>query len=546
MRLYKNESMKIKSNLIDIIARKTYAAEIEIKNGKIKEITPIDEKVEGYILPGFIDAHVHIESSMVSPAAFARTAVKFGTVATVSDPHEIANVLGLKGLDFMLQSAEKVPLKFFFGVPSCVPATDFETSGAKLDANDVSELIKRADFLYLSEMMNFPGVIFDDEEVHKKINATKKVNKPIDGHAPTLSGENLKKYVQAGILTDHECSTIEEGREKANLGMYILIREGSAAKNYTALAPLLNEFPEKIMFCSDDLHPDNLSNGHINILVKRLLSENYDLYDILRSISYNPVKFYNLNVGLLQKNDNADFIRIDNLQDFNIIETYINGEIVFQNGTSLIPEISENSINKFFVNTINSSDIQVVAKQEKIKVIQAIDGDLFTKKLLLAAKVENNFIVPDTEQDILKLVALNRYQEADPSVAFINGFKLKKGAIAGTVAHDSHNIIAVGTNDTNILRAIELIQENKGALVAVNGKDETILPLDIAGIMSSKNVDETANLYKKLNEKAKEFGTELHAPFMTLAFMSLLVIPEIKLGDKGLFDGINFKFIDLF
>jgi adenine deaminase len=538
--------MKIKSNLIDIHNNKIYPAEIEFENSKIINIKKINEKPQTYILPGFIDAHVHIESSMAAPSAFAYEAVKHGTVATVSDPHEIANVLGKQGLDFMLNSAKKINFKFFFGVPSCVPATDFETSGAKLTASDVEALLQQNDFLYLSEMMNYPGVIFNDPEVHKKLSAAKKFNKPIDGHAPGLSGENLKKYIQAGISTDHECSSLKEAEEKIKLGMNILIREGSAAKNFNNLIPLLNKYPEKIMFCSDDLHPDDLINGHINLLVKRALKNNYNLFDILRAVSLNPVKFYKLNVGLLQINDPADFIIIDNLNNFNILQTFINGKKTFDKGNSKIPKINEKSINKFFINNIEKKDIQIKAISTKIKVINAFDGELLTKKTIEKAKIENNLIACDTNKDILKLIALNRYQQAKPAIAFIHGFNLKKGAIGSSIAHDSHNIIAVGTNDNDLIETIKIIQQNKGALVAVNGNDKTVLPLDIAGIISSQSVKQTALLYKKLNLKAKEFGTNLRAPFMTLAFMSLLVIPELKLGDKGLFDGKNFKFTDLF
>lgn len=538
--------MNIRANLVDVVGREVFPAELVYENGCIVSITRIDEKVDGFLVPGLVDSHVHIESSMVTPAAFSRAAVCWGTVGTVSDPHEIANVLGRKGLDFMLKSAQKVNFYFNFGVPSCVPATDFETSGARLDAKDVEELLSKDEFLYLSEMMNFPGVIFGDENVGKKLKAAQKYNKPVDGHAPGLKGDDLRKYVAAGVQTDHECSTLDEAREKAELGMEILIREGSAAKNFESLLPLLKEMPDKVMFCSDDLHPDDLVKGHMNLLVKRAISKGYDLFDVLRAVSYNPVKFYNLNIGLLQKGDSADFILVDNLDNFNVLETYIRGEKVYDNGKNFIPEIKEEPINSFFENKLSLNDISIPSGKEKIKVIEALDGELLTKTVLEKPLVKNNVIVSDIEKDVLKLVALNRYQESKPSVAFIKGFNLKKGALASTVAHDSHNIIAIGTTDTDILRAIELIQKNKGALVAVNGSDETVLPLNVAGIMSNLPVENTAELYESLNQKAYDFGSKLRAPYMTLAFMSLLVIPEIKLGDKGLFDGLKFEFTDLF
>jgi len=538
--------MNIKVNLVDVVGREVFPAEVICEKGNIVSITRIDEKVEGFLIPGLVDSHVHIESSMVTPAAFSRAAVRWGTIGTVSDPHEIANVLGRKGLDFMLKSARKVNFYFNFGVPSCVPATDFETSGARLDAKDVEELLSKDEFLYLSEMMNFPGVIYGDENVGGKLKAAQKYNKPVDGHAPGLKGDDLRKYVAAGVQTDHECSTLDEAREKAELGMEILIREGSAAKNFESLLPLLKEMPEKVMFCSDDLHPDDLVKGHINLLVKRALAKGYDLFDVLRAVTYNPVKFYKLNIGLLQKGDSADFILVDNLDDFNVLETFIGGEKVYDNGENSIPEIKEEPINSFFVNKLSLNDISVSLGRGKIKVIEALDGELLTKTVLEKPLIENNAIVSDIENDVLKLVALNRYQKSKPSVAFIKGFNLKRGALASTVAHDSHNIIAVGTSDADILRAIELIQENKGALVAVDGHDETVLPLNIAGIMSNLPVEHTAGLYESLNHKAYDFGSKLRAPYMTLAFMSLLVIPEIKLGDKGLFDGLKFEFTDLF
>ncbi len=538
--------MRYELNFIDVIGRKIFPAEVLIDEGRVKEVVEIDKLVSGYMLPGLVDAHVHIESSMVSPSSFARKAVEWGTVATVSDPHEIANVLGEKGLDFMLKSARKTLFEFYFGVPSCVPATDFETSGARLDAREVESLLAKDEFLYLSEMMNFPGVIYGDENVHAKLKAARKYGKPIDGHAPGLTGEDLRKYVEAGVQTDHECSTLDEAREKARLGMQILIREGSAAKNFQALAPLLNEMPEKVMFCSDDLHPDDLLKGHINLLVKRALAEGYDLFDVLRAVTYNPVKFYKLNVGLLQKGDPADFIIVDNLTDFNILQTFIKGQKVFDNGEVLLPLVEEEPINAFFVNRLTEEDILVENEKTGLRIIQAFEGELLTKKIIEKTEQLGRFVQPDVGTDFAKLVALNRYQEAKPSVAFIRGFDLKKGALASTVAHDSHNIITIGTNDRDILRAIELVQENKGALVAVDGDDETVLPLNIAGIMSTGQVKDVGHLYEKLNAKAHEFGTRLRAPFMTLAFMSLLVIPELKLGDKGLFDGLKFEFVDLF
>ena len=483
---------------------------------------------------------------MVVPSEFARMAVRWGTVSTVSDPHEIANVLGIEGVEYMYESGKKVPFKFNFGVPSCVPATDFEASGARLDAADVDVLLQRDEFVYLSEMMNFPGVVYGDKQVLSKLASAKKYNKPVDGHAPALSGDMLEKYVAAGVHTDHECSSMQEAEEKIKLGMQILIREGSAAKNFEALSSLFEKNAEKIMLCSDDLHPDDLLKGHINLLVKRALSKGYEFFDVIRSVSYNPVKFYGLNVGLLQKGDSADFIVVNNLEKLDVIETYINGEQVFANDKVLMPIIEAESVNNFYQNTLKLVDLEIKSKGIKHKVIDVLDGELLTNKIVVDAKIENGLAVQNVELDIAKLVVLNRYSKAKPALAFIKGFALQKGALASTVAHDSHNIVAIGANDTDLLRAIELVQENKGALVAVCGKDELVLPLDVAGIMSSSRGVEVAELYEKLNKKAAEFGSLLRAPYMTLAFMSLLVIPSLKLGDKGLFDGDKFEFTNLF
>jgi len=538
----------IRINIVDVVARRIYLCDIHVENGVITQMNDLGEENDtyNYALPGFVDAHVHIESSMISPAEFARLAVRWGTIATVSDPHEIANVLGVEGVELMLRSGNKVPFKFYFGVPSCVPATDFETSGARIDALDVERLLSRKEFLYLSEMMNFPGVVYQDSNVTAKLAAAKKYNKPVDGHAPGLTGDMLHKYVIAGVATDHECSTLEEAIEKIALGMHILIREGSAAKNFDALHPIFKVNPQRIMLCSDDLHPDDLIKGHINLLVKKALSLQYNLFDVISAVTLHPKTFYNLNIGLLQLNDAADFIIVDNLRQLSVLSTYIDGIKVFSDDKVNFPTFQPEIMNSFFVNKVDENHIRVNAQSDSILVIKAEEGELLTKKVIVKAKIENGFVICDVEQDIAKLLVLNRYTDAVPSVAFIQGFGLLKGALASTVAHDSHNIVAVGTNDHDLLRAVALIQQHKGALVAVCGNDELVLPLEIAGIMSALKGEDVALLYEKLNRKAADFGSPLRAPFMTLAFMSLLVIPSLKLGDKGLFDGDKFEFTSLF
>lgn len=537
---------KISGNIVDPIKRKIYPGTIEISNGIIKNISEDSKKYKNYIMPGFIDAHIHIESSMLIPSEFARLAVVQGTVATVSDPHEIANVLGIEGVRFMISNGKKVLFKFYFGSPSCVPATPFETAGNELNSKDIKKLFAEDDLHYLSEMMNFPGVLFKDEEVMKKINIAKEFGKPIDGHAPGLKGEDVKRYIEAGISTDHECFTIEEAYEKLKYGMKILIREGSAAKNYETLRPLISEYTDSVMFCSDDLHPNNLVKAHINDIVKCSLNYGYDLFDVIQCASVNAVRHYNLKVGLLQKNDYADFIVVDNLKNLNILQTYINGELVAEKGKILIKSIKEKAINDFKATKKSVKDFEVPCKGSKIRIIEAIDGELITNEIIVRPKTEKNgLIVSDIKKDILKLIVLNRYEDTKPAIGFIKNFNLKKGAIASCVSHDSHNIIAVGTNDKDLCNAINVIIEHKGGIsVADNGKIE-ILPLPVAGIMSNADAYYVADEYLKLDELAKSFGSKLNAPFMTLSFMALLVIPALKLSDKGLFDGNSFKFVDL-
>ena len=540
--------MVIKGNIIDIPNRNIFFGSIEVKKGKIVSIQVEQHnekekaKQEGYILPGFIDAHVHIESSMLIPSEFARLAVVHGTVATVSDPHEIANVLGLKGVHYMIKNGEEVPLKFYFGAPSAVPATYFETAGAVINAKDIENLLQMPKVKYLAEMMNYPGVLYEDKEVLAKIAAAKKWNKPIDGHAPGLRGKDAQKYIAAGISTDHECFTYEEALEKLQLGMKILIREGSAAKNFEALIDLLPQYPDKIMFCSDDKHPDDLFEGHINQLVSRAVAKGIDLFDVLQAACINPKKHYNLEVGLLQKGEAADFIIVENLKDFKVKATYINGALVAKEGQSLITSVPTTSINNFNTKPKEVTDFEIEAIAKNIRVIKAIDGEIVTESFIAPAKIENGKAVADIDNDILKIVVVNRYENATPAVAFIHNFNLKKGAIASSVGHDSHNIIAVGVDDASIRQAVNLIIENKGGISAVNGNDKKVLPLPVAGIMTNQDGYEVAKAYSEIDTMVKsEMGCSLTAPFMTLSFMALLVIPELKLSDKGLFDGKAFK-----
>lgn len=535
----------ISGNIVDVVSKRIFKGIITVEDHKITKITESENVDNQYILPGLIDAHVHIESSMIIPSEFARLAVTHGTVATVSDPHEIANVIGMNGVNFMINNGKKVPFKFYFGAPSCVPATPFETSGASINVADIDNLMSNPEIKYLSEMMNFPGVLFDDKEVMAKLAVAKKYKKPIDGHAPGLKGEDADKYVKSGITTDHECFTTEEAIDKINSGMKVQIREGSAAKNFDALINLLSTHPDEVMLCSDDKHPNDLTYGHINQLIIRAIKEGYNFIDIIRACTYVPVKHYNLEVGLLQKGDAADFIIVDNLFDFNVLSTYIDGYKVAEKGKTLINSVEEECPNIFKAKNINPSDLEVAYEKPEIKVIKALEGQLITEKLVIEAKHNNGVIISDTERDILKIVVLNRYEYSKPSVAFINGFGFKKGAIASTVAHDSHNIIAVGCNDEDIAEAINLLINSKGGISVVNNDLKYHLPLPVAGLMSNEDGFEVAHKYEFIDQKAKELGSLLNAPFMTLSFMALLVIPELKLSDKGLFDGSIFEFTSL-
>lgn len=535
----------VSGNIVDVVNNQIYPANLEIKNGKIFKIEKVNEQFDNFIIPGFIDSHIHIESSMLTPCEFARAAVVSGTVSVVADPHEIANVLGIKGVDYMISNGKQVPFKFYFGVPSCVPVTSNETAGAVIGLAEVKELLKRDDVKCLGEVMDFPGVIGGKEEVLAKIEAAKFFEKPIDGHAPNVSADDLKKYVNAGISTDHECYTKKEALEKIGLGMKILIREGSAAKDFDALSSLIEEFPEFCMFSSDDRHPNDLVEGHINLLVKKALKLGYDKMKVLKCACVNPVNHYRLDVGLLQEGDNADFLQIDNFEEFNILKTIINGFVVSENGWSLIPKVQTDCINNFDTELKKEEEFSVEATGKNINVIEAKDGLLITKRLYLEPKAENGLIISDTQRDILKIVVVNRYKNSPPSVAFVKGFGFKKGAIASSVAHDSHNLIAVGVNDSDIVKAINCVIKHKGGLCVANEDTEMILPLPIAGLMSDNGAFDVAQKYKKLEDKAKRMGSILTDPFMTLSFMTLLVIPELKLSDKGLFDSKNFEFVGL-
>lgn len=558
---------KISGQIVDVVNSRIFRGTIYVNNGNIENIIEDDNDENQIIMPGFVDSHVHIESSLLVPTEFARLVVPHGTVASVSDPHEIANVLGVEGVRYMIEVGKKSPFKFYFGAPSCVPATFFETSGATIDSSDVDELLSSDDIKYLAEMMNYPGVLSDDEEVVKKIESAKKYNKPIDGHAPLLNGDDLKKYCSAGISTDHECSSLDEARLKINHGMKIQVREGSAANNFNSLIEIINESPENVMFCTDDAHPHELINSHINGLVKRSIDLGYNIMDVLRAATLTPVRHYNLKVGLLQKNDPADFIIVDNFDDFNILKTYIDGNLVAENGKPLIEKINVDVVNNFVAEKVTANDFKVVDEGKDINIIGVISGELLTEKIIgrplsimqnpsrdvtpvasqnITPVASQNMLVSDIDNDILKIAVINRYENKKPAVAFIKNFGLKKGALASSVAHDSHNVVVIGCDDESMSKAANMIIDNKGGFAAYADDVEKCLPLPVAGIMTNDDAYKVAAEYQDIKDLSKQLGSQLIDPFMTMEFMALLVIPKLKLSDKGLFDCEKFQLVSLF
>lgn len=541
-------SVTLRGQVVDIATERIYPAQVEIADGKIKDIKEIPATecpADRFILPGFVDAHVHIESSLLVPSEFARLAVAQGTVGTISDPHEIANVCGMAGVEFMIENGKQVPFKFHFGAPSCVPATVFETAGATITVEEVKTLLARPDVNYLSEMMNFPGVLLSDEVVIQKIEAAKAVGKPVDGHAPGLRNDEAQRYIDAGISTDHECFTYEEALDKLQRGMKILIREGSAAKNFEALIELLREYPAQIMFCSDDKHPDSLLEGHINKLCARAISKGIPLFHVLRAACINPIEHYSMRVGQLRVGDAGDLIVVKDLMAFDVQETYVDGALVYSEGKSRIHSVDIDPINQFHAQPIKPEDIEVPSDPARVShpVIGALDGQLITERLEIRPMISNDRLVSDTDRDILKIVVVNRYKPAAPAVAFIKNVGLKKGALASSVAHDSHNIVAVGCDDESICRAVNILIEHQGGLSAVDQTLAHVLPLPVAGLMSTSDGFKIAEEYTQLDGFVKkELGSTLQAPFMTLSFMALLVIPHVKLSDKGLFNGDRFEF----
>ncbi len=539
-------TFSVSGNIVDIFQQTIFPGTVLIEGGRIRSITRQEgRRYDHYLLPGFVDAHVHIESSMLVPTEFARLATVHGTVAAVSDPHEIANVLGLTGVRFMLANAAQTPFEIAFGAPSCVPATPFETAGAELSASEIRQLFEQDGISYLSEVMNVPGVLAGEPEVREKIQIARELGLPIDGHAPGLRGDQARRYAGAGIATDHECCTLSEARDKLAAGMKILIREGSAAKNYEALHPLIDSHPDQCMFCSDDKHPDDLVSGHINELVRRSVALGYDVMKVLQIACVNPVLHYDLNVGLLRIGEPADLLVVNNLREFAVQRTYCKGILVAEEGKALLPSVPVEPVNHFATSEKTVADFRLRESGSTARVIEAVDGQLMTLERHVPAPIRDGEIASDIERDILKIAVVNRYADTTPAVALIKNFGLKRGALAESVAHDSHNIVAVGTTDSELCAAVNAVIRAQGGIAAVEGNSVEVLPLPVAGLMSAEDGYKVAQRYYRLDAKAKQLGSTLWAPLMTLSFMALLVIPDLKLSDKGLFSGKEFHFVPL-
>lgn len=538
-----SETFTVSGQLVDIEGRRITGARITVAKGCIAAIEEISDAGEDHLLPGFIDAHVHVESSMLVPSEFARLAVTHGTVATISDPHEIANVLGVPGVDFMIANGQQAPFHFFFGAPSCVPATVFETAGARIGSEAVGQLLARPEVLYLSEMMDFPGVLNGEAEALGKIAHANRLGKPVDGHAPGLLGDTARRYIDAGISTDHECFTAEEALGKLEHGMIVQVREGSAAKNFDALIDLLHDWDHRMMLCSDDKHPDGLVEGHINLLCARAVARGIDVFKVLRAACINPIEHYKLPVGRLRVGDPADFIVVEDLRSFRVRKTFIKGRLVAADGRSLIGRVPMDAPNNFSCSPLRPEQFTLAAKSEDLLVIEALDGQLITRKKWMPPTVHEGRCIADPTKDLLKIAVVNRYADAPPAVAWITGTGMQRGAIAGSVAHDSHNIVAIGANDADLCAAINLVIEHKGGISLANGAHHRVLPLPVAGIMSDADAYTVADAYAAMDREAKALRSTLAAPYMTLSFMALLVIPHLKMSDKGLFDGDAFRLL---
>lgn len=535
---------------LNVFSNEFLCGDIAVANGVIAGVGKYDGKTEidvsgKLVLPGFIDAHIHLESSMVTPAEFAKAVVAHGTTTVITDPHEITNVMGIDGVEYMIQASQNLPIDVHFMMPSCVPATEIDESGAELDCKDIDLYLDNKKVLGLAEMMNYVGVINGDKNVLSKIVTSQAHHKKIDGHAPELSGNDLNAYIAAGVYSDHECSTFENALEKLRKGQFIMIREGTAAHNLKALMPLLTQqYYSRCMFATDDKHPsDLLYGGHIDYIVKQALKNGADPIVALKTATHHAARYFLLNnKGAIASGYLADIVVVDNLEDFNVETVFKRGKLVFDgevkdfSAPTVDEELAEKCFDTFHLNSVTPSSFKV---DGKLGLIGLVGGELLTRNLGTADKI-------DVENDILKIACIERHKGTNHiGVGYVKGYSLKSGAVATSVAHDSHNIITVGCNDDDIAVAVNAIKDSKGGIAVVeNGKIKALLELPIAGLMS----DEPLTTVNEKLENAKLSAYELGAdksidPFMTLSFLSLPVIPSLRITTKGVFDAENWKML---
>jgi len=563
------ESCRVKADLllhgslVNVYSGNISESYIGVKDGRIiyvggKPIRATKNLDVGskFILPAYIDGHVHIESSLVTPSQFALAAIPRGTCCVVADPHEIANVCGVEGIKYMIEDSARTPLKIYFMIPSCVPATNLETSGAKIGLKEIEELKGLKQILGLGEVMNFPGVIKGEEEVMAKIRACEGM--VIDGHAPGLRGEELCAYIAAGVMSDHESVTAEEAMEKISLGMWVMIREGSTAKNLSELAAIVSKgCPERVMLVTDDQHADDLlAEGHLDHVLRRAVEEGIDPVDAVRMVTVKPAEYFGLRrLGGVSPGKCADMVIVDDLKEFKAEMVFIDGRIVAKEGKYL-GSVGRSIVKKEVEKTVHigellPADLKVIHRgpegKVETRVIEVVPDQIITNEMLCELPVENGEVLPDLEKDIVKICVVERHRETGRiGKGFVKGFGLKEGALASTVAHDSHNIIAMGVSDDEICRAVNRLREINGGLVAVNGNEvKSELPLPIAGLMSDRGVEFVAERMDELNKSASDLGCHLRSPFMALSFLALPVIPKLKITDLGLVDVEQMKVVDL-
>ena len=546
------------ARIINVFTGEVAPDAVAISDGMIVGFGPYEAQtvvdVDGrYVAPGFIDSHVHIESSMACVAEFARAVLVHGTTTVAADPHEIANVLGSAGIEYMLHSAEHQPMNLYFTLPSCVPATGMETAGARLTAEDLRPFLMEEKIVALAEMMNYPGVLMRDPDVLSKITAARQQKKPVDGHAPGLKGRELHAYIAAGVQSDHECTTAQEAREKLAAGLAIMIRQGTGAKNLQALLPLVNaKTSRRMMWCTDDRHPNDLiADGHIDSIVREAIQSGLDPHLAIQMATLNPAAYFGLShLGAIAPGKQADLVVFSDIKKPVIQQVYCRGILTAENG-KIRPEVqfpATATVTPAMHIDLQNIDFSIPAEQDRIRVIEIVSDQLITRERIEATPVKNHQAVSDPSKDLIKIAVVERHKgTGNIGKGYIKGLGLKQGALASSVAHDSHNIIIVGTSDEDMRAALEAVVEMGGGLAAVsNGRLLAGLPLPIAGLMSLESVSTVRDQLERLIAITHDMGTTLQDPFMTLSFMALPVIPELKLTDMGLIDVSKFEIVPLF